>query len=62
MKSLLENVVALDEIIRQLQKMESKMQSGQFLGAHRELCGLLAFFVKSKQDLIKNEEKAKKNA
>ena len=52
MKSLLDNVNELDFLIRQHHKIESKMQSGQFLGAHRELCRVMAYLQKAKQDLI----------
>ena len=61
MKSLLENVNALDEVIRTLQKTESKMQVGQFLGAHREICKLLAFFIREKNEVIRAESEVKKN-
>jgi hypothetical protein len=61
MKSLLENVNTIDDIIRQLQKMESKMVMGQVIGAYRECCKLIAFFVRAKQELIRAEEKEKKN-
>jgi len=54
MKSLLEQVDALDDLIRQLQKMESKMRSGQLIDAWREVNRIMAALQKNKQDLIKN--------
>lgn len=57
MKSLLDNVNELDVIIRQLEKMESRMRSGQWIDAWRECNRLLAAISKSKQDLIQKEQK-----
>ena len=61
MKSPLENINEVDEIIRQLQKMDSKMNAGQFIGAYRECNRLLAFFIKVKQGLLAAELAKKKN-
>jgi len=55
MKSLLENVNELDEVIRQLHKMESRLRSGQIIDAHRECCRLIACFESCKKNLIKSE-------
>lgn len=55
MKSLLEKVNGLDDLIRQLHKMESKMNAGQFIAAWRETRRLIALLERSKQDLIRAE-------
>lgn len=55
MKSLLERVNELDVLIRQMHKMISKMNAGQFIDAYREANRITAVLEKSKQDLIKNE-------
>ena len=55
MKSLLEQVNELDVLIRQMHKMISKMNAGQFIDAYREANRITAALEKSKQDLIKNE-------
>lgn len=57
MNSLLNNINELDELIRRHHKMESKMRSGQFIDAYRDLGGILAFLNRSKQKLIENAEK-----
>jgi len=62
MKSLLEQINELDYLIRQLRKMESKMNSGQFIAAWRECQRITAELERNKQDLIKNsEDKAPKS-
>jgi len=55
MKSLLDNVIELDDLIRQLHKMESRLRSGQVIDAHRECCRLIAYFNATKKNLIKSE-------
>ena len=52
MKSLLDNVNEIDDLIRRLQKMESRMRSGQWIDAWREVNGIIAFLNRVKQDLI----------
>ena len=52
MKNLLNDVKKLDEIIRQLQKMESKMRSGQWIDAWRELTRIVADLKKSREEVI----------
>ena len=56
MKSLLEQVNSLDYLIRQLEKMESKMNAGQFIQAWRECQRITAELKKNKQDLIQNSD------
>jgi len=55
MKSLLEQVNELDVLIRQMHKMISKMNAGQFIDAYREANRIAALLEKAKRDLIKNE-------
>lgn len=54
MSKLLENVEEVDFLIRQLQKIESKMQVGHFIPAYREVCRIISYLIKAKQDIIKN--------
>ena len=56
MKSLLNNVNELDYLIRQLQKLASRIRSGEIIDAWRELNGLIGYVNKAKQDLIKEVE------
>ena len=55
MKSLLENVNELDDLIRQLHKMESRMRSGQWIDAWRDNNRITAYLEKKKQDVISSE-------
>jgi len=52
MKTLLEQVTELDKLIRQLQKMLSRMQAGQFIDAYRECHSLIGSLMKNRTDLI----------
>ena len=56
MKSLLNEVNELDYLIRQLQKLASRIRSGEIVDAWRECNGLIAYVNKAKQDLIKEVE------
>ena len=56
MKNLLNNVNELDYLIRQLQKLASRIRSGEIIDAWRELNGLISYVNKAKQDLIKEVE------
>jgi hypothetical protein len=56
MKNLLNDVNELDYLIRQLQKMASRLRSGEIVDAWRECNGLIAYVNKEKQDLIKQSE------
>lgn len=55
MSTLLDDINSLDRVINSLVKMESKMRSGQFIEAHREVCRLAGILEKHKQDLIAAE-------
>ena len=59
MKSLLEETVELDNVIRQMRKMESKMRSGQWIDAWRDCNKVISLLEKSKEDIIRNSENAK---
>ena len=52
MKSPLEQVKQLDNLIHRLSKMESQMQTGRWLDAHRECCSLREAFKRARQDLM----------
>ena len=56
MKSLLQNVNELDFVIRQLQKLASRIRSGENVDAWRECQKLIAYVTTAKQDLIKDSE------
>jgi hypothetical protein len=53
MKSLLQNSNDLDFLIRQLQKLASRIRSGENVDAWRECNGLIAHVTKAKEDLIR---------
>ena len=57
MKSLLEQVTSLDELIRQLHKIESKMRSGQIIDAWRGVCSMIGSLNQSKKDLLDDADK-----
>jgi len=61
MKSLLESVTEIDEMVRQLHKMESRLRSGQIIDAWRECCRLMAYLEQCKKQII-SEATANKNA
>ena len=52
MKNLLNDIKKLDDLIRQLQKMESKMRSGQWIDAWRELTRVLSTLRSSREEVI----------
>jgi hypothetical protein len=54
--SLLKEVTEIDNLLRQLQKMESKLRSGQIIDAWRELCRIMALLNTLKENLIKEAE------
>lgn len=57
MKNLLHEVNELDYLIRQLQKLASRIRSGENVDGWRECNGLIAYVTKSKENLIKDAEK-----
>ena len=56
MKSLLQNIRELDYLMSQLQKLASRIRSGENVDAWRECNGLIAFVNKSKQGLLMESE------
>ena len=56
MKSLLENVKEIDLIIRQLNKMASRIRAGQTVDAYRECNRLSAHMEQHKQTIIKERQ------
>jgi len=64
MKSLLEQVEGLNFLIRELEKIQSKMLSGQFIKAEREVSRLMGIIMANKHSLLKEpsaESKSKPN-
>jgi hypothetical protein len=59
MKSLLESVNELDYLIRQLQKLASRIRSGENVDGWRECNGLIAHVSKAKEDLLKDKDNDK---
>ena len=56
MRNLLQNVNELDYLIRQLQKLASRIRSGENVDGWRECNGLISYVMKVKEDLIKSAE------
>jgi len=55
MRSPLEQVNELDDLIRQLHKMESKMRVGQWIDAWREVNRIISYLARKKEDVMKAE-------
>lgn len=55
MKNPLEQLSELEYLIRQLTKVDSKMQSGQFIAAYRENRRIIAELEAVKQQLVKGK-------
>jgi len=59
MSNLLEDVQVIDELIRELEKISSKMENGHFIYAWRDNRRILAKLQQMKKDIIErasNEE------
>jgi hypothetical protein len=56
MNSPLEQIRDLEEVIRNLHKVNSKLLNGQFIFAHREIGSLIAFFENSRDKIIKEDK------
>lgn len=52
-KTIIDRVEKLDSVIRQFEKMISKMNSGQFIFAYRDANRLLSEFKMDRKELIK---------
>ena len=50
--TLTNQVEVVDKIIRQIHKIDSKMLSGQFIPAYRDIRSLLSFFEMHKKNII----------
>lgn len=61
MKSPLEQIPSLEESICQLRKIDSKLDAGQIIRAFRENGKLLAFFERSKLDIIQFQKANKQD-
>ena len=55
MKNPLEQLSELEYLIRQLTKVDSKMQAGQFIAAYRENRRIIAELEAVKQQLVKGK-------
>ena len=54
MRTLLQNINEIDNLIRQLQKIASRIRSGENVDAWRECNGLIADVTKSKHGVIQD--------
>lgn len=61
MKSPLEQISNLEEVIRQLCKIDSKLDAGQIIRAYREIGKLISFFERSKLEIIQQEKSKKQD-
>lgn len=59
MKSLLEQLEPVEHLIRQLHKIDSKLQAGQFIAAYRDVRRLISVYEQHKDELIKNTQDQK---
>ena len=63
MKSVFNDVEALDLVIRNLNKVDSKLNAGRFYDVRRELLRVISALSQNKKDLMKYiEELASKGA
>ncbi|MFA7219265.1 MAG: hypothetical protein WC119_02015 [Synergistaceae bacterium] len=56
MNSPLKHLDELGDLIRQLQKIDSKLQAGQFIAAYRENRRIIANLEEAKKHLIEAQE------
>ena len=61
MKTLLEKVEPNDYVIRQLHKIDSKLQAGQFIAAWRENRRLAVMFEDHRKELLADEKEKTKD-
>jgi len=61
MKTLINNVDFADHVIRELQKIESKLKNGQIIYAYRDIRRLASVFEKLKADLLHNVDDSIEN-
>jgi len=60
MKSLLERIEGLDELISKMQRLESRMRSGEFIDAWKEITRIIAFLFENKRQIIREAQEEKK--
>lgn len=61
-KNPLRGIEDLGDLIRQLHKIDSKLQQGQFIAAYRDNRRIISFLEKCKDKLIEEEiEKSNEN-
>ena len=58
-KSPLEQVDELDNVLEQLHKIDGRMWVGQFLPAHKDLKKLIAFLDQTKAAIIQEQKEQK---
>lgn len=56
MKSILDKVNEIDNLIHRMTKMEGMMWAGKWLDVHRECCSLTAALKRAKRDLLSSVE------
>ena len=56
MATMYENMVKLDNLARRLHIMESRMRSGQWIDAWRDLGGIISDIEREKKLLVKGNE------
>ena len=65
MKSLVENVEAIDDLIRSMHKIHSFCMNGQVIQANREACSVMSKLQTAKKELVEahqsNEEQPSEN-
>jgi uncharacterized protein YktA (UPF0223 family) len=61
MSSPLVQIDELCDLIRQLHKIDSKLQAGQFIAAYRENRRIIASLEENKKKLIESQEESKTN-
>lgn len=60
MNSFLRDVDEIDNVLRQLHKMESKMRSGQWIDAWRDCGRIIAAFENKKRSFMQGQAKSLK--
>jgi hypothetical protein len=56
--SFLNDINEVDSLLRELNKIKSKMNMGQFIPAWRDLGRVITMTEKIKEDLLKSQEKS----
>ena len=61
MKTLLESIEDIDQIIRDLHKVDSKLQSGQIIAAYRDINRMISFFEQAKKNILLGQQEVNNN-